>query len=74
MTMRKTHRNYRNYKNRTDKQIAEHKRNFAIFRLRGIEASLKEMLHNDTLLIETLSDLRIVERWVRKALIAETGK
>lgn len=68
--MRKRHGNYN--KRATAKQTAAQKRNFAIFRLRGIESSLIGIANE--LGDEAKSALCGAHCYVREALIAETDR
>ncbi len=69
---RKRHGNYN--KRATKKQTAAQKRNFSIFRLRGMVASLNTITSNGVL--DPMTNLRLYTAMgnVKDALISEAGK
>ncbi len=70
--MKKRHGNYN--KRATAKQTAAQKRNFSIFRLRGMVASLDSIMYEGGLDPRTNLRLFTAKGNVKDALIAETGK
>ena len=70
--MKKRHGNYN--KRATKKQMIAQKRNFAIFRLRGMLASLDNIMYSGGLDAKTNLHLFNAKGSVRDALVAETGK
>lgn len=68
----KRHGNYN--KRATKKQMAAQKRNFAIFRLRGMVASLDNIMYEGGLDPRTNIHLFAANGRIKSALRAETGK
>lgn len=58
----------------TKKQTAAQKRNFSIFRLRGMVASIETILYDGELKPKTNARLFIAKDAIRCGLIEETGK
>lgn len=64
----------RSHKRETPKQQAARKRNFAIFRLRGISVVLEDIVRDNSLLAITNYYLVDSSKLVDAALASETGK
>lgn len=58
----------------TKKQTVAQKRNFSIFRLRGMVASIDTILYDGELKPKTNARLFIAKAAIRDGLIEETGK